>query len=323
MNQFRCPFWLCLAMAVISPAWGGAPEPLTLINAAPLDSADKVQPSGMALCRGQVLMISDKHDKTIYRIEENSSGAKAIAFQTLNDIPTPPATDLPFWQRMQRWLSSLWSSTYDWEGITCDASGNTFLLSESYVAVLQVPPTGSAKWVDLPLYKAGSKAGLFKKYNAFVEGISWSGRGLVIAAEREPRGLIELAPVNGKWNINRVSAITDTPIPAVTKNNRPDDFADTLIEDNHLFTLERNKSAICRRNLASFVIERCWSYSHIENAPELRYGDTRYGLAEGIAAKDAWLYVVFDNNGQGRERAVNDKRPILLKLALPTDWLTP
>lgn len=314
-------FFLAALLSIAGAARGADIERLNLIRAMPLSGGTGLEPSGLASCKGELLTISDKHDTSLYRIRIEGDSAVVEEARPLTQIPEPPLPPLPWHQRIQLWFSSWLYSKYDWEGVTCDANDDLYLLSESHVAVLRVSPSGNAEWLDIPLYSAARQAGLVQQFNAFVEGIALSHGSVIVAAERDPRGLATATLHDGQWTIDRAERITDSNIPPPTSDQRPSDFADLYTDGRHLYTLERNHSAICRRALDGYVLERCWSYAQVENAAELRYEESRYGIAEGMTIHQGFLYIIVDNNQSPRQRAPDDKRPLLFQFAIPEDWV--
>ena len=94
------------------------------------------------------------------------------------------------------------------------------------------------------------------------------------------------------------------------------DFADISLFDGKLFTLERAAYQICRRDLTTGAVERCWSFADDALVPAKRYAQ-KYGLAEALVidADGAWIGV--DNNFGAR--ADGEKRPIVWRFAAPKD----
>lgn len=307
-------------MTMATVARGADIERLELVRSIPLSGASGLEPSGLTSCMGELLTISDKHDMTLYRIQLDGVSANLEEARHLTHIPEPPSPPLPWHQKIQRWFSSLLYSKYDWEGVACDSNNDIYLLSESNVAVLRVTPSGKSEWLDMPLYAAARQAGLLQRFNAFVEGIALSHGSMIIAAERDPRGLMSASVHDGQWTIDHAERSVDSGLPAPTSDQRSSDFADLYADDRHLYMLERNHSAICRRNLDSFALEYCWSYAHVENAPELRYKDSRYGVAEGMTIHQGSLYVIVDNNRGARMQAPDDTQPVLFQFIIPKNW---
>ena len=316
-------FQLLVILLLVQPA-ARAEIPLdtlTLIQALKLDNTLEIEPSGLASCDDQLLMVSDKHDQLIYSLDVQNDKAHIRAFRNLDKLPANPYNTIPWTQKIKLWLINTITGNYlDWEGITCDDSNNLYLLSESTVSVLKISPDGELSWLNNSLYDEGSAAGVFLK--TYGEGLTWShDNQIFIAAERQPRGLIQTTLLNGELITQRIAVLDNTSLPQPTEHQRATDFTGLMMVHNHLFTLERNHSALCQRTIPSFEATHCWSYAHIENAPEFRYEDNQYGLAEGMVLHQNKLYLVFDNNQQ-KNTANADNSPLLLEFMVPGSFYT-
>ncbi len=288
-----------------------------LIQAIPINGPKNFQPSGLAVCEGKLVAISDKHDKTIFFLNEQGNIANAESAVSLTLSHAAPEPDLPFTQAIVRWFDFLSNGEhYDWEEIACTKEGQIFLVSESFAAIASVDKTGAVHWLPTNAYDAAKREGMLQKYNAFFEGIVWHHGRLYVAAEREPRGLIELVHNDeGKWQAENVRVLEGSELQKQVTDERPEDFSDLFSDGQWIYTLERNASAICQREVHTFDVVKCWSYRHIESDAQYGYQDDRFGLAEGAALVDGVLYVVFDNNGDSRKSDNNDTRPLLLKFS--------
>lgn len=298
----------------------GAEEiaPLQLLRALPVDGPAQLQPSGLTSCRGALLMVGDKHDHAIFELRLDANRATATRFIALPELNVPDV-GVPGPRRLsQRLTSWVTGALFDWEGIACGPDDTIWMASEAYAAVLRVPAADSPQWLAARVYPAAREAKLFSRLNAVVEGIAVMNDRIILAAERDPRGLITLVPRNGSWRVERAVAMDDrAPAPP---RGRKVDFADLYAADGKLYTLERNAHAVCRRNADSFAVERCWSYAHVENDPAHLYRDVRHGLAEGLTVHDGKLYVVLDNNNDARRDDTRDRRAQLFEFQLPADW---
>ena len=316
------PIYLGLSVMAALPlnSYAQVPQPLTLIQAFPINGPEHLQPSGLASCDGQLLMVSDKHDHTVFALTTDDTHATAHEAISLNNIPEPPVIDLPWRQQLLRWGKNWFSSSgLDWEGITCDAE-HVVLLSEDAVAPYRVNKAGEGVWLQTKMYDAAAQAGMLIKFNAFVEGIAKTQDGFMVAAERQPRGLITIVEEAETFHIPQVRIVESTGLPPVSTQVRADDFTGLYVENGKLFTLERNASAVCRRVIDTFHVEQCWSYAAVENADTYRYLDTRYGMAEGITVLEGSLYIVFDNSERFRYTDPTDNRSQLFKFELPANW---
>jgi hypothetical protein len=290
-----------------------APSPLAipelvLTAAWPLAIDDDFQPSALLLHEGQLLTVSDKHDDTIYAIERGTTAATLRPFVRFEPpLEEPPELDL--------------------EGLSAAPDGGWWLASESQLRVLHVqaadagnggPLLGRARWLTPSLRAVGAAKGCFRVPNAGFEGIALSSPDrLLLAVEREPRALLELA----------VGAVAPAPdvqlMPATTypaEPGRQEDFADLTRFGGQLYALVRNAHLVVRLERdpdGAWREGRAFSFRSAENDPRYRYENRKYGMAEGLAMTEREVFVVLDNNGQAREADESDRRPILFVFERP------
>lgn len=290
---------ICLACATLLPAQNPA-TPLTLRRSLPLEGPENAQPSGLTLRNDTLFTISDKHDTVIFRIEVQDTAAvmiPAISFRV-------PGADEKSW--------------FDYEGITCDSTGNFYLASESQFRILRVSADGkAAEWITPELKSYGAEKGLFQVFNAYFEGIAWLAPDrFILAAERQPRGFME---VDLAENPPKIQAQVFQEVKFPFAEGRFPDFGDLCRYRDDLYLLERNAFVVTR--LIEENGERRqgegWSYEHVETDPQWRYSDTRFGLAEGLCMDERFIYIVLDNNGDSRRNDPRDRRPLLFILERP------
>jgi hypothetical protein len=305
VHVFRTALWTApLAALVVGCAAATAPAAnpspslpleLELERALPIDVTDDFEPSGLALYDGRLLTVSDKHDHGVYEIVLGERTARLRPFVTF----TPPADEPP---------------PLDFEGLAVDTDGALLLASETRFRVLRVGVDGSAHWITASIEAQGKSAGLFQKPNAYVEGIARLADGrLLFAAEREPRGLVELTRAGHliAW------AMPDSiyPVPP----GRPADFADLTAVDDDVYALERNSHLVVRleRTTDRWAERDAWSYARTENDPRFAFADHRYGLCEGLAMDASRVFLVTDNNAGARAADATDHRPLLFVFKRP------
>ncbi len=273
---------------------GAAPVELALEQALPIDApvAD-FEPSGLALLDGRLLTVSDKQDDEIFEIVPGETTAQARPFR---------AIQRPAGER----------GILDLEGIAVGQGATLLLVSEERFQVLAVPSAGQARWLIPSVRDAGRSAGLFGVSGAGIEGIAVLSNGdLLLAAERQPRGLIELPGGFGTGRGPHVWVLP--PARCAAAAHRPDDLADLAVWAGSIFGLQRNAHLVVRleQTQAAWVESEVRSYARTENDPRFAYRDRRFGLGEGLAVDDRRLYVVLDNNHDRRAAAPDDRRPLL------------
>lgn len=290
---------LLLAPLCARPA--AAQLELELLEALPVEGLESSQPSGLCLVDGQLYAVSDKHDHAICRVQFDGDVARLEPYITFN----------------APW-SGAWVRGLDFEGIDYRA-GSFFLVSESTFRVLRVHETGSdLAWVTPSVEEAGKAAGLFTEKNARLEGLALLGGGrLLLAAERAPRGLIDLTvDAAGETVIRPLvceETILNVPPPRVP------DFSDLWLDDGGLYALSRNADAVLRIDVDEAGLQELdvWSFAATLNDPAWAYRDMEFGKAEGLAMDDERVYVIVDNNGLQRQADPTDTRPLLFVFARP------
>jgi hypothetical protein len=300
------------------------PSPLFLLGSLTLKYDSPLQPSGLSICQNHLLMISDNQDFSIYALHPSDRNNALSLFRKITVTPPALPSSLPWKNTIQTKLGKLLSTkTYDWEAITCDHKGNIYLASEAFFNIAKIDASGNAQWLIHGLYERGDKDGFFNVHNGGIEGLAWFGLDtLYIAAERNQRGIIKAQFNEKKWRITNTHLIPDSRFTNYPE--RSQDLAGLWQEGDYIFTLERNNFLVCRRTLNDLDIETCWSYSHIENAPQFRYQDSHFGIAEGLARQGDKLYIVVDNNEKARVSSSTDKKDtqaMLMIYKLPEDWL--
>lgn len=296
---------------------------LKLMSEHPVDGMRGGNLSGLAVCGNALWTVSDRDDDQIYRLDTRAPTWQAEAVGI--DVPPVPESGLPWGLRSRTKAASfIRGGDLDFEGITCDAAGNRYIVSEAHAAVLQVPPAGAPQWLNIApaMVQEARASGMLLHFNALFEGLAINPEGdrIWLAAERERRGLISIRPVQGLWNCDgpcvlmseagrQVQPAKFTDGKAVSK-----DFADLALFNGKLFTLERNAFQICRRDPVTASVELCWSFADETLTPERRYPQP-YGLAEALVVdvEGAWLGI--DNNFG--PRADGEKRPMVYRFAAP------
>lgn len=315
-----------LAACLLMVALPAAAEPwaeLKLVAEHPVEGMHGGNLSGLALCGKELWAVSDRDDNLVYRMDQAAGVWQAEAV-TL-DVPPVPDSGLPWGLRSRTWASSFFrGGQLDFEGITCDAAGNRYLVSEAHAAVLLVPTEGSPSWLKISpnLVRQARGSGMLLHFNALFEGLAVSPQGdrIWLAAERERRGLLLIQRQQTLWNCNGACVLLSEAGSEMQPPQFPDarevtrDFSDLTLFSGKLFTLERNAYRICRRDAATAAIEHCWSFA-AEALTEARRYPQAFGLAEALVidAQGAWIGV--DNNDGARNDG--ERRPIVWRFAAP------
>lgn len=312
---------LLFALPTLAAPW---PE-LTLQAEHPVDGMRGGNLSGLALCGKDLWAISDRDDDLLYRLDTSAPVWQAIASTMV--LPPAPNSALPWGVRMRNWAAS-WvrGGSIDFEAVSCDAAGNKYLVSEAHAAVLQVPVDGAPNWlkIDPGVIRQARGSGMLLHFNALFEGLAVnpSGDRIWLAAERERRGLLLIKRQQTTWDCNGGCVLLSEGGAELQPEQMPNarawerDFADLALFNDKLFTLERNAFRICRRDPATAVVERCWSFA-AEALTEPRRYSQPFGLAEALVIDAEGAWVGLDNNGGSR--ADGESRPIVWRFAAPKD----
>jgi uncharacterized protein YjiK len=288
------------ALALLAVAPAAAQQKLDLQQALPLDGPVLVQPSGLAWDGKNLLMVSSFHDDEIFKIELQAD--KAVFNEQVKIRRSKETAGLKM----------------SWRGLAADGNGNLFLASDGNCRIMKVESDGDAEWEGPGLLETGAEKGLFSGENSGIEGIAIAGkRKFVVAASREPRGLLQVDLTGAKPFINALIADkSKVPLPA---GRRKPDFSDLAEDRGQLWALSANADAICmlKWNGHEYTEGEYWTFGHVSNDPKYRYAGLKTGLARGLAMDGQVIYVVMDNKGVGRQGDLADKRPLLLVFKRP------
>ena len=277
------------------------PPELELESALPIQANERFEPSGLVWFDGRLLCVSDKDDGAVFELSLSDTEALPRVFTTFQAPPAPEATE-----------------KLDFEGIALGADGKLLLVSETASRVLEVTPGGGATWLTPSLAESARGAGLLQVDNAGFEGLVRLADGrLLLAAERDPRGLLELTLSDEKLSVSawRFDSGRFTP-----KEKRPHDFTDLTMADGQVYALERSAAAVVRLEHSgdAWVEREGYVFGKTEDDPRFAYADRTFGLAEGLALDRHRIYVVLDSNGQARAADADDVRPVLFVFKRPS-----
>ena len=310
---------LALPALAEEPSW----SELALLSEHPVEGMSGGNLSGLAWCQDALWAVSDRVDERLYRLvgEAGALQADAQSFAA----PPPPDIRLPWGLRMRNWVAgTLRGGHLDFEGLSCDAAGNRYLVSEARMSVLMLPVEGEPRWLSLPssLLRQARASGMLLHYNSMFEGIAVdpSGERLWLAAERMRRGLLALQRQRSSWRCSGscvlLSESGETVGPeALGGKAQPLDFSALAFYQDKLFTLERQAHRICRRQLSDAAVERCWSFAAVAVDESRRY-PVAYGMAEALWVDKDGAWVGVDN---GRfSRTDGESRPVVWRFAAPS-----
>lgn len=319
--------WLAALLLLATPAFAAPLETLKLVSEHPVDGMVGGNLSGLAVCNGRLWTVSDRDDNVLYRLDTAQTvwAAEAQSFEA----PAPQSV-LPLNLRSLANMSSVVrGGSLDFEGISCDAAGNRYLVSEAYGTVLKVPASGVASWLALPdeMIAQARDKGMLHHFNAIFEGIAVdpAGKRIWLAAEREDRGLLVVRREGDDWRCGQSCVLLaesqEAAAPSKGGQTTKRDYSDVSLYNGKLFTLERSVYRVCRRTLETGRLERCWSFGAEATKPSRRY-DQRYGLTEALVVDETGAWIGTDNNFGAR--ADGEKRPVVWRFAAPkAGWSAP
>lgn len=291
--------WMTLLMFTVSVNLNA----LTLEGIYPIEASENMDLSGLAMCQGKLLTVSDKNSTAIYQIENHSNVFTLTRFQEINMLGVHSQNfQFPnnIYYSIYRLLDN---SNYDWEGISC-IDQSIYLASERHVKIAEVTRMKSdiPKWHDINI-KHIEESGLLAKYNAFVEGLTVDSDYFYLGIEREPRGMVKVDRKTGRVSSNRYHDNNHS--------KRPADIAGLAMWRDELFLLSRNEESICQVDKVTMDVEKCYSYKEVVQS--IKYDSDEYGVVEGMAITDEFIYLVIDNNGMSI-KGTDDTRSRLIIL---------
>ena len=287
----------------------------SMLNSWWIDGSEGLDISGLSYCNGELLAVADKSSDRYYRLAPKPGENRVPLVQAVQFTPPDLPQDQPVSLKARMIHYADFQLRMDFEGITCDDSG-IYLLSERHnrLVVLTDGAAGlQGQWQPQRWSESARSAGYLTQFNGESEGVTRARDDFWIALERNPRGLLRLAPGEPEGR-------AFYPIPAVPGLNfyrRSEDLTGLAYYRGALYTLERNAYAVCRRSLESLQAEWCIRYRHIEESAEYAYLERTFAKGEGLAVNEGGIFVVLDNNGEGRVRDPEDRRGLLLQLAHP------
>lgn len=269
----------------------------------PINGLDQIEPSGLTLKNDTLYTVGDKH-RAIFRLDIQDDEA---------------------WLYKEMTLASerdLGVSVLDLEGITT-VNGDFVLVSEAHHRLIHVDNLGQLRWLPAQgndLYRSAFAAGLLQLHNAGLEGVTYLGeQRFLVAAERQPRGLITL-----QFSEDLTEIVSQHNLIMLNSrqylHGRHPDMTGLYVHRKQVYALQRNAYVIHELIAVGnrqYQEGRAWSYEDIVRDPKYAYSDMQYGHAEGLAVDDEFFYLVLDNNRIPNAKNPNDKRPLLIVAKRP------
>ncbi|MCO1333900.1 SdiA-regulated domain-containing protein [Microbulbifer sp. OS29] len=304
-------FFLGVAGALLSSI-GGAAEiiPAKKVTHYWVAASAGLSISGLSFCAGNLLTVSDKDSKEIYKIVLEGRRAELETYVKILGLAVPKkGRPTNFWQFLLDLTRP--AAAMDFEAISCGDNA-IYILSERYNRIAEVDMQGRGRWLDVMWSPIAKAQGYLQGYNLSGVGLAKVGDSFWVALEREPRGLIKLGPKG------EIQIFTPPSVSELDFRGEPENLSGLDYYDGALFTLEPNAYAVCRRALPSLKAEWCLDYREHENSSELGYEVARTGgKGDGLVVGEKGIFIVFDNDNISRIQDPQDRRALLLQLAFP------
>lgn len=265
-----------------------------------LPNGERFDASGLTLLpNGQLLTVNDRR-AGIWRIEF-LKGTNAADLIRLPDCFTDEQLAPYAAEKRGRW---------DCEGICRDEQGRLYVCEEANRWIMRWDPK-SKRVERLPIDWSPVKSYFSDDPNASFEGVAISSGKLYVANERQ-RGqiiVVDLATLQVERSFQ---------VSVSTSRARDTHYSDLCWRDGALWVLLREASAVLKVDPAKEKVLAEYSFGQMERQKEVVY-NSRYPTStmEGLAVDDEFIWLVTDNNGEGRWIAPEDKRPTLFKCKRP------
>ena len=200
---------------------------------------------------------------------------------------------------------------YDSEGIARDEQGRLHLCEEANRWVLRHDPKTrrverlNIDWTPVQEYFSG-----FDR-NASFEGIAIGGSRLYVANERMFARIIVV-------DLGSLKVIDHFKVSPRGHAAWDLNYSDLSWFDGALFVLLRESYVVLQIDPVSHEVLTEYDFGAVENEPSVAY-HRKYptGTMEGLAVDRDHIWLVTDNNGEGRLKDPTDTRPTLFKCPRP------
>lgn len=199
---------------------------------------------------------------------------------------------------------------YDTEGIARDEQGRIYVCEEKNRWILRLnPKTETVERLDIDW--APVKEFFSKDDNASFEGIAVGGNRLYVANERERGRIIAV-------DLATLKVIDNFTVGTTEPAARDVHYSDLAWHKGYLYALLREAYAVLRIDPKTRKVVAQFDYPNLELLPDHAYHRLYpVGIMEGLAVDDRYFWLVTDNNGYGRIKAPQDRRPTLFRCKRP------
>lgn len=252
-----------------------------------------------------------KGDSEILTINDRGSSLYRITF-----LPTAGAADLIavpdcFTTAQLAKFRREKFGRYDSEGIAQDDEGRLYICEEADRLILRCDP--KTKTVERLVIDWSPVKQYFSPIdrNASFEGIAIGGERLYVANERQLGRIITV-------DLKTLHVIDHFAVSPLDNKAHDVNYSDLSWFDGSLYVLLRESRCILQVDPKSHRVLAEYSFRDMEREPEVLYR-LLYptGNMEGLAVDRDCIWLVTDNNAQGRVKYPKDIRPTLYKCKRP------
>jgi uncharacterized protein YjiK len=197
-------------------------------------------------------------------------------------------------------------SSLDLEGLFIDEFYNVWLSDESHRLIIKGSLTnGSFKILDIDWN--GYEKFFSKDLNASFEGIALCADKLFVVNERRVGKVIKIDLQKQK----AIYAFSPKPYGSMAADVH---YSDISCFKGFLYLLLRESGVVLKVNPNSYRVLAEYNFLNSTQTKENAYRVPfryRTSLAEGIAVCDDGFFIIIDNNGWGKVKNPEDKRPML------------
>lgn len=242
---------------------------------------------------GSLVTVGNTHGPTPYRIDFAPGLEEARLTPLTNYFPADAVARATGGERAA-----------DCEGLALDERGWLYECEESRRWILRSDGNGrverlSIDWTPVRRYFSSVDA------NASFEGVAVGGRRLYVANERS-------SPVIISVDLDTLQVKRDFVVHPSKGSLFGLHYSDLCWFGNRLWILCRQHYVVLEVDPASRRVIAEYDYREVEENLGYATG-LPFGIMEGLAVDDQFIWLVTDNNGDGRRAARRDRRPTLVK----------
>lgn len=264
-----------------------------------LINGEQFDASALLFFQGEILTVNDKGSE-VYKIIRGTN--HQARFQILENVFT--SAQLAGFSREKK-------NHYDSEGLAQDEQGRLYFCEEMNRWILRYDFT-TRKVERLPIDWAPVEKYFDKNdVNASFEGIAIGDGLLYVANERQVGRIIVV-------NLENNRVVDHFTVQPSHTNARDVHFSDLSFFKGHLYALLRESRLVLKIEPKSHLVLAEYKFADMELQPEFAYlFFIPTSTMEGLAVDDDFIWLVTDNNGYGRLKNPQDKRPTLFQCPRP------